>query len=76
METANLNFECTHDQANRTMTCSWLGGCVRLVHHFAMDRTYCLVDGTVKCRYSGLTVGEFVRLQRECQRAADGMTLK
>ena len=73
MKTTNLNCEVTHETAARTMTCSWLNGRVKLVEHFKLEKTYVLVDGEVKCRYYDVTIDEFIRLQCECQRVADGM---
>lgn len=73
MKATKLNFECTHNQADGTMTCSWLDGRVKLVEHFKLEKTYVLVDGEVKCRHDDVTIDEFIRLQCECQRVADGM---
>lgn len=67
------SFECTHETAAGTMTCSWLGGRIKLVEHFALHRTYGLIDGEVKYTHDDLTVDEFIRLQCECQRIADAM---
>ena len=74
MKTTKLNFECTHNQADGTMTCSWLNGRVKLVEHFAFAKTYVLIDGEVKCHHDNLTIDDFIRLQCECQRVADEMT--
>lgn len=73
METKNLDFECTHDTANGTMTCSWKGGRVKLVEHFKLAKTYVEVDSELKCRYDDLTIDDFIHLQCECQRVADRM---
>lgn len=73
METTKLNFECTHETADGTMTCSWAGGRVQLVEHFSLKRTYGLIDGEVKCQHDDLTVDEFMNQQCECQRIADEM---
>lgn len=73
MKTTNLNCEVTHETAAGTMTCSWLNGRVKLVEHFKLEKTYVLVDGEVKCRHDDVTIDEFIRLQCECQRVADGM---
>lgn len=76
MGVIELDFECTHDTANNTMTCSWLGGRIRLIVYFEMSKTYLLIDGDVKCRYDDLTIDEFVRLQCECQRTVQFMDTK
>lgn len=73
MEATKLNFECTHETAAGTMTCSWLNGRVKLVEHFAFAKTYVQIDGKLKCRYDDVTIDEFIRLQCECQLVADGM---
>lgn len=72
-EVTYLNFECTHNTANRTMTCSWIGGRVQLVEYFALAKTYVVIDDNVKCFYEDLTIDEFIRLQCECQRVADSL---
>ncbi len=53
--------------------CEWLGGRVQLVTYFALNLTCMLLDGAVKCRYTGITADEFKNLQRQCQEAADSL---
>ena len=73
MKATKLIFECTHETAAGTMTCSWLSGYVKLIEHFALAKTYVLIDEQVKAIYDNLTIDEFMRLQCKCQRVADGM---
>lgn len=73
MKTTKLEFECTHQTAAGTMTCSWLEGRVTLVEHFATKKTGVFVDGVMKAAYDDLTPNQFVNLQVECQHMANEM---
>lgn len=73
METTELTFDCTHKTAEGTMTCSWLSGRIKLVEHFGTATAYVLIDGEQKCKYQNPTILEFIHLQVECQKVANGM---
>ncbi|MBQ3717522.1 MAG: hypothetical protein II901_03980 [Paludibacteraceae bacterium] len=75
METTitHLEMDCIHDHLNKTMTCSWLDGRVRIVVYWEADTLGVIRDGNVvETRdLEGLSLDEFVRLEDECQAAAD-----
>lgn len=71
MKTTKLEFECTHETAAGTMTCSWLEGRVTLVEHFATKKTGVYVDGELKCTYDDLTVEQFMNIQVKVQKMAN-----
>ena len=74
METKNvkMEFECVHNQAAGTMTCSWLGGRVELVCHWGRCVACVLVDGQVRARVAldGMSAREFTRLEEQTAEAA------
>ena len=71
MKTTKLEFECTHETAAGTMTCSWLEGRVTLVEHFATKKTGVYVDGELKGTYDDLTVEHFMNIQVKVQKMAN-----
>lgn len=75
MKTQLLEFDCTHNVIDGTMTCSWLEGRVTLVEHFATKKTGVFVDGVMKATYDDLTANQFVNLQVECQHMANNMSI-
>lgn len=73
MKTQLLEFDCTHNGIDGTMSCSWLEGRVTLVEHFATKKTGVFVDGAMKATYDDLTANQFVNLQVDCQKMANAM---
>lgn len=71
MKATKLNFECTHETAAGTMTCSWLDGRVKMVEHFSAKKTGVYVDNELKCTYDDLSVEQFMKLQVEVQKMAN-----
>ena len=71
MKTQLLEFDCTHNGIDGTMTCSWLEGRVTLVEHFATKKTGVYVDGELKCTYDDLTVEQFMNIQVKVQKMAN-----
>ena len=73
MENINLDFECTHNTAEKVMTCIWNDGRVQLEYHFNYSKSVVLIDGEIKSVTVGLTIDQFIGLQWECQEIADKM---
>ena len=71
-----LNFDCTHNTAEKTMTCTWFEGRVDLIEFFKENTTAVKMNGELKCTFYNLTVREFTRLQELCQQIANRMEAK
>ncbi len=74
METERMHIEmdCYHNHSENTMTCSWLGGRVKIVVYFATAQLGILRDEkvVVKRDIAGMSCDDLMRLQELCQRAA------
>ena len=75
-KTIHLEMDCIHDHLNKTMTCSWLNGEVRIVVYWEAGTLGVIRnDQVVETRdLEGLTIDEFVRLEEQCQAAAESLS--
>ena len=78
METKIIHIEmdCIHDHVEKTMTCSWLNGEVRIVVYWEAGTLGVIRNNqVVETRdLEGLTIDEFVRLEEQCQAAAESLS--
>lgn len=72
-----LEMDCTHDHLNKTMTCSWLDGRLRIVVDYKAKKLGTIRDGNViaTCDLEGLSIEEFMMIQEFCQTAAAVLSL-
>ena len=72
-KTTHIEMDCIHDHRENTMTCSWLNGHVRIVVYWEAQTLGVIREGKVIDTYDleGMLISEFMRIQEECQAAAD-----
>lgn len=76
-EVTYLNFECTHNTAERTMTLSWEHGVVELVVCLQTLSAVFIVRGDVRRRLdiSEMSIEEFMRIEEQCQESAEKLAV-
>lgn len=69
----HLEFDCTHNQAEGTMTLEWLNGRVQLVVNWKSALAVVLVNGDVRrtIDITEMSIDEFMRIEEQTQAAAE-----
>lgn len=70
-------MDCVHDHVRCTMTCSWLGGEIRIVVDWLGGSLGIFRGGSLvesRC-LSEISIAEFVRIQEQCQLSAEGLSV-
>lgn len=72
----HIEMDCTHNQAERTMECSWLEGQIRIVVAWDQKTLVIIKDGEVVDRMSleGMSIEEFMHIEDNCQAAAEQLS--
>lgn len=76
IKTTHLEMDCIHDHLNKTMTCIWLNGEIKIVVDWNTGQLGVMRNGKViEVRdIKGMGIDEFMRIQEHCQEAADSLS--
>lgn len=79
METKIIHIEmdCIHDHVEKTMTCSWLNGEIKMIVHWTTGQLGVMHGDKVKAVYDvkGMSIDEFMHIQELCQAAATSLAV-
>lgn len=74
-KTVHIEMDCIHDHVNKMMSCRWLNGKICIdVYWEAGMLGVCKQGKIIETReLEGLSIAEFLRIQEQCQAAAESL---